>query len=99
MVRELKVITDQDGGGYGGIGIAFLVFWTALFTLSLISAIIFSCADGVSEDKLLQVIQIFMVEDVLLVVAVLDVVQLVVDKSLLPHYFYEPEILDKFHLA
>ncbi|XVE58814.1 hypothetical protein DITRI_Ditri04bG0199100 [Diplodiscus trichospermus] len=51
MVRELKVITDQNGGGYGGIGVAFLVLWAALLTLSLISAIIFSCADGVSKDK------------------------------------------------
>ncbi|XVF09545.1 hypothetical protein REPUB_Repub07fG0103400 [Reevesia pubescens] len=48
MARELKIITDQDGGGIGG---AFLVFWAALLTLSLISAIIFSCADGVSKNK------------------------------------------------
>ncbi|XWS60918.1 hypothetical protein CRYUN_Cryun07bG0079800 [Craigia yunnanensis] len=51
MVRELQVFTDQDGGGYGGIGVAFLVFWAALLTLSLISAIILSCADGVPKDK------------------------------------------------
>ncbi|XVF50544.1 hypothetical protein PTKIN_Ptkin04bG0109700 [Pterospermum kingtungense] len=51
MVREVKVISDEDGGGYGGIGVTFLVFLAALLTLSLISAIIFSCADGVSKDK------------------------------------------------
>ena len=48
MVRELKVIIDQDGSVIGGV---FLVFWAALLIVSLISAIIFSCADGVSKDK------------------------------------------------
>ena len=42
---------DQDGSGSGGIGGVFLVFWAALLIVSLISAIIFSCADGVSKDK------------------------------------------------
>lgn len=51
MVRELKVISAQYGGGNGGIGVIFLVFWAALLTLSLILAIILSCADGVSKDK------------------------------------------------
>ncbi|XWS50762.1 hypothetical protein CRYUN_Cryun12cG0115500 [Craigia yunnanensis] len=51
MARELKVIIDQDGSGIGGIGGVFLVFWGALLTVPLISAIIFSCADGVSKDK------------------------------------------------
>ncbi|XP_021292422.1 uncharacterized protein LOC110422733 [Herrania umbratica] len=50
MVRELKIITE-NGDGIGGIGGACLLFWAALLTLSLISAIIFSCADGVSKDK------------------------------------------------
>ncbi|KAK8655945.1 hypothetical protein V6N13_108508 [Hibiscus sabdariffa] len=45
MVRELKVITDMDAGG------VFLVLWAALVTLSSISAMIFSCADGVSKEK------------------------------------------------
>ena len=51
MVRELRVIIDQDESGSGGIGGVFLVFWAALLIVSLISAIIFSCADGVSKDK------------------------------------------------
>ncbi|XVF53868.1 hypothetical protein PTKIN_Ptkin05aG0134000 [Pterospermum kingtungense] len=45
MVRELKVIVDEDAAS------DFLVFWAAMLTVSLISAIIFSCADGVSRDK------------------------------------------------
>ncbi|KAK8627855.1 hypothetical protein V6N13_135453 [Hibiscus sabdariffa] len=45
MVRELKVITDMDAG------CVFLVLWAALVTLSSISAMIFSCADGVSKEK------------------------------------------------
>ncbi|MBA0739593.1 hypothetical protein Gogos_012849 [Gossypium gossypioides] len=48
MVRELKVISDVDGGGIGGL---FLVLWAAFLTLSSISAILFSCADGVSKEK------------------------------------------------
>lgn len=50
MVRELKAIIDEDAAG-SSIGGVFLIFWAALLTVSLISAIIFSCADGVSKEK------------------------------------------------
>lgn len=39
-----------DGGDDGLVG-ACLVLWLALVALSLISAVIFSCADGASKDK------------------------------------------------
>ncbi|KAK8487372.1 hypothetical protein V6N11_021444 [Hibiscus sabdariffa] len=45
MVRELKVVTDMDSGS------VLLVLWAARVTLSLILAMIFSCADGVSKEK------------------------------------------------
>lgn len=51
MVRELIIEAINLDGGAGDIGHACLVFWLALVTLSLISVIIFSCADGVSKDK------------------------------------------------
>ena len=38
-------------GGIGDISHVWLIFWVALVTISLISVIIFSCADGVSKDK------------------------------------------------
>ncbi|KAJ9676936.1 hypothetical protein PVL29_022100 [Vitis rotundifolia] len=52
MVRPWKgVVTGGGGGGSDGLGGACLVFWLALVALSLISAVIFSCADGASKDK------------------------------------------------
>ncbi|GMP33005.1 hypothetical protein CsSME_00006515 [Camellia sinensis var. sinensis] len=48
MVREWKEVIAGDGGGGGG---ACLVFWVVLVTFSLISVLIFSCADGASRDK------------------------------------------------
>ncbi|KAG6675757.1 hypothetical protein I3842_15G119700 [Carya illinoinensis] len=57
MMRELREVINLDGGrvladNSNNTGGAFLVFWAALvITLSLISVIIFSCANGVSKEK------------------------------------------------
>ena len=51
MVREWKEGASHDGGGHQGFGNAVILFWVALITLSLMSAIIFSCSDGASKDK------------------------------------------------
>ena len=50
MVREVREAINLDGA-VGNIGHAWLLFWLALVTISLISVIIFSCAHGVSKDK------------------------------------------------
>ncbi|KAE8124889.1 hypothetical protein FH972_019734 [Carpinus fangiana] len=51
MVRELSTEAIILDGGVGDIGHACLLFWLALVSISLISVIIFSCADGVSKEK------------------------------------------------
>ncbi|XP_015578269.3 uncharacterized protein LOC107261705 [Ricinus communis] len=56
MVRQWKEAFTIEGGSTsaGGLGKVCLVLWLALVTLSLLSAIIFSCAEGVSnkdDDK------------------------------------------------
>ncbi|OAY31368.1 hypothetical protein MANES_14G106800v8 [Manihot esculenta] len=39
------------GGGRSGGGEALLLCWAALITLSILTAIVFSCAGGASKDK------------------------------------------------
>lgn len=55
MVREWKSVAEDGGGGniYGGFADhAIIIFWAALLTFSIITTLIFSCADGASKDKL-----------------------------------------------
>ncbi|CAL9031622.1 unnamed protein product [Prunus brigantina] len=48
MVRVWREIGSVDGG----VATAnWLVFWAALVSLCLVSAIVFSCADGVSSKE------------------------------------------------
>lgn len=51
MVRQLITEAINLDGAVGDIGHACLLFWLALVSISLISVIIFSCADGVSKEK------------------------------------------------
>ncbi|KAK9276063.1 hypothetical protein L1049_006345 [Liquidambar formosana] len=53
MVREwkLEVASGYGGSGSESLGNGIFILWVGLITLSLISAIIFSCADGASRDK------------------------------------------------
>jgi hypothetical protein len=53
MVREWKEVIGGDGGGGNGESLSSIVFifWGALVMLSLVTAIIFGCADGASKDK------------------------------------------------
>ncbi|PSR84707.1 Membrane protein insertion efficiency factor like [Actinidia chinensis var. chinensis] len=52
MAREWKeVITGNGGGDGGGRSDVCLVVWVVLFTFTMISILIFSCADGASRDK------------------------------------------------
>lgn len=51
MVRVWKEMEIRDGSGFEGQISAVCILWVALLTLTLISAIIFSCGDGVSKDK------------------------------------------------
>ena len=49
MVREWKEVV---GGGNGeSLSSVVFIFWGALVMLSLVTAIIFACADGASKDK------------------------------------------------
>jgi hypothetical protein len=49
MVREWKEVV---GGGNGeSLSSVVFIFWSALVMLSLVTAIIFACADGASKDK------------------------------------------------
>ena len=53
-MRPWKGVVTGGGGGVGDGSLgggACLVLWLALVALSLISAVIFSCADGASKDK------------------------------------------------
>ncbi|GLT48875.1 hypothetical protein SLA2020_224660 [Shorea laevis] len=52
MEREWKDATAaEDEGGIGGmISGVYLVIWAALLSLCIISAMIFSCAEGVSKN-------------------------------------------------
>ncbi|KAG2709418.1 hypothetical protein I3760_05G238300 [Carya illinoinensis] len=54
MVREWKEAARGDGGRNAESlrsSSAVLIFWGALVMLSLITAIIFACADGASKEK------------------------------------------------
>lgn len=51
MVREWKEWANHDGGAHQGFSNAAFLLWVVLITLSLMSAIIFSCSDGASKDK------------------------------------------------
>ncbi|XP_041013510.1 uncharacterized protein LOC121256704 [Juglans microcarpa x Juglans regia] len=55
MVREWKEAARGDGGSnaesLSSSSSAVLIFWGALVMLSLITAIIFACADGASKEK------------------------------------------------
>ncbi|KAK3189346.1 hypothetical protein Dsin_028907 [Dipteronia sinensis] len=48
MAREWKEVIREDNGRGGSV---VLLFWAALFTLSIITVIVFSCAGGASKDK------------------------------------------------
>ncbi|KAK3036701.1 hypothetical protein RJ639_030525 [Escallonia herrerae] len=50
MGREWREAARRDGSN-DGLGAAVMIFWAALVALSLISAIVVSCADGASKDK------------------------------------------------
>ncbi|KAK2981477.1 hypothetical protein RJ640_021918 [Escallonia rubra] len=50
MGREWREAARRDGSN-DGLGAAVMIFWAALVALSLISAIVLSCADGASKDK------------------------------------------------
>ncbi|XP_015882794.1 uncharacterized protein LOC107418606 [Ziziphus jujuba] len=47
MVRLWRDLASVHGSGSAG----FVVLWLALLGVCIISAIIFSCADGVSKEK------------------------------------------------
>ncbi|KAI3779001.1 hypothetical protein L2E82_08416 [Cichorium intybus] len=54
MAREWKLLAEEGGGGniYGGFqNHAIIVFWVALLTFSIITTLIFSCADGASKHN------------------------------------------------
>ncbi|KAJ9174015.1 hypothetical protein P3X46_017090 [Hevea brasiliensis] len=54
MVRQWKEAITTVGGGGGEVisgGCLVLVLWVGLLTISVISTIIFSCAEGVSKDN------------------------------------------------
>ncbi|KAI4347213.1 hypothetical protein L6164_008045 [Bauhinia variegata] len=50
MVREWREMAnlDLDVGFFGN---AYIIFWAVLVTFSVVTAIIFSCADGASKEK------------------------------------------------
>lgn len=50
MVRQLLRDGGYDGGAsaYGGV---ILAVWAVLLSLSLITAVVFHCAGGASDDK------------------------------------------------
>ncbi|KAK3031577.1 hypothetical protein RJ639_036376 [Escallonia herrerae] len=50
MGREWREAARRDGSN-DGLGAAVMIFWAALVALSLISAVVLSCADGASKDK------------------------------------------------
>ncbi|KAG6584341.1 hypothetical protein SDJN03_20273, partial [Cucurbita argyrosperma subsp. sororia] len=47
MARLMREFGSQNGS-FGLAGDIYLLFWAALFTLCIISTIIFSCSDGMS---------------------------------------------------
>ncbi|KAJ9187263.1 hypothetical protein P3X46_002740 [Hevea brasiliensis] len=52
MVRLLKEATTLGGGSDGiSSGCVVLVLWLGLLTLSILSAMIFSCAEGVPKEN------------------------------------------------
>ncbi|PNT09599.1 hypothetical protein POPTR_012G054000v4 [Populus trichocarpa] len=51
MVRPLKEVLAVVGSGGGVHGSCLVLLWAVLLTLCLLSAIVFSCAEGVSKDK------------------------------------------------
>uniref|UniRef100_A0A0A0LQU7 Transmembrane protein n=1 Tax=Cucumis sativus TaxID=3659 RepID=A0A0A0LQU7_CUCSA len=51
MARLMREISSQNGSfGLAG-GETYWLFWVALFTLCIISTLIFSCSDGMSKDR------------------------------------------------
>uniref|UniRef100_A0A9I9CDW5 Uncharacterized protein n=1 Tax=Cucumis melo TaxID=3656 RepID=A0A9I9CDW5_CUCME len=51
MARIMREISGQNGSfGLAG-GETYWLFWVALFTLCIISTVIFSCSDGMSKDR------------------------------------------------
>ncbi|KAG6752907.1 hypothetical protein POTOM_042948 [Populus tomentosa] len=51
MVRPLKEVLAVDRSGGGVDGSCLVLLWAVLLTLCLLSAIVVSCAEGVSKDK------------------------------------------------
>ena len=52
MVRELKEVIQRNAIGNGeSLSSAIFIIWGALVMISLITAVIFACADGASKDK------------------------------------------------
>ncbi|KAM1190362.1 hypothetical protein ACFX13_011245 [Malus domestica] len=51
MARDWKELGGGGSGLSGGSAAVFVMLWAALATFVVISAIIFSCADGVPKDK------------------------------------------------
>ncbi|KAJ0095647.1 hypothetical protein Patl1_15098 [Pistacia atlantica] len=49
QLKEMMMMTKEEGDGDGST-VAFLL-WAFLVTLSIISAVVFSCAGGASKDK------------------------------------------------
>lgn len=50
MARLIREIGGVNGS-FGLAGDVYLLFWAALFTLCIISTIIFSCSDGMSKER------------------------------------------------
>ncbi|XVF02224.1 hypothetical protein REPUB_Repub04eG0157200 [Reevesia pubescens] len=52
MVRQWKEVARAAAGGSNqDLSSVVFIFWAALTVLSLITAIMFSCAGGASKDK------------------------------------------------
>nr|DAD31875.1 TPA_asm: hypothetical protein HUJ06_010726 [Nelumbo nucifera] len=49
--KEMVVVLGVGDGRNGGVGFPGVLFLVILATLSLISVVIFSCADGASKDR------------------------------------------------
>lgn len=50
MVREWRELNSLDAN-LGSFGNAYAILWVVLVTLCIMSAIVFSCADGISKEK------------------------------------------------
>lgn len=51
MVREWREVNNNLNANLGVFGNAYAILWLVLVSFCIISAIIFSCADGVSKEK------------------------------------------------